>query len=155
MDHSQAFTPSDEFDLAHRVFGFRFANQPGKHVDNDFHYLNGIIGDGGIYASARDLHKWDQSLYTDKLVKQSTLKEAFSSGKVNDGSETGYGFGWMIGKSDDRPIVSHGGGWVGFRTYIRRDTNTKTVVVLLTNHASTHLPKVLKALDKVTNPESN
>ena len=40
-----------------------------------------IPGDGGIYSTVDDLFKWDQALYTDRLVRQSTLSEAFHAGQ--------------------------------------------------------------------------
>jgi CubicO group peptidase (beta-lactamase class C family) len=48
--------------------------------------LKFLVGGGGIYPTAEDLAKWDAALYTDKLAKQSTLKEAFTQGELNDGS---------------------------------------------------------------------
>jgi CubicO group peptidase (beta-lactamase class C family) len=36
-------------------------------------------GDGGIVSTVDDLLKWDQALYTERLVKQTTLNEAFTT----------------------------------------------------------------------------
>ena len=88
MTNAQAFSPGKEFDVKSRVYGLsRLAD--GGFEANDWNYLNGMIGDGGVYASARDLLKWDQALYTDKLVSEESIAEAFTSGKTNDGDETG------------------------------------------------------------------
>ncbi len=95
-----------------------------------------MIGDGGIYSSARDMLKWDQALYGDSLVSQATIKEAFTSGKTNDGLKTGYGFGWVIvpGTKGKVSAVTHDGGWVGFATHIYRDLkNRRTTIVLTSN----------------------
>jgi len=40
-----------------------------------------IPGDGGIYSTVDDLFKWDQALYTDKLVNRFTSTEAGSGSK--------------------------------------------------------------------------
>lgn len=153
MSNSQAFSPSEEFNVKHRVYGLsRIAD--GSFEANDWNYLNGMIGDGGVYASARDLLKWDQALYAEKLVADDTLAEAFTPGELNDGSKTDYGFGWSIQEEEGKPvIVEHSGGWVGFRTFIRRDLKTNRTLILLTNDSSAYFGRVLSSLGDVVSGE--
>ena len=33
-------------------------------------YLNGVVGDKGVYSTVEDLFKWDMALYSEKLVKK-------------------------------------------------------------------------------------
>lgn len=115
-----------------RVFGLQFENQ--KPVMNDLMRFDGIVGDGNVYSSVEDLYKWDQALYTDKLVKKSTFQEAITPGKLNNGEPTKYGFGWFI----DEPgkTVSHTGGWVGFGTIIIRYIDKNRTIVLLDNSSN-------------------
>ncbi len=113
---------------ASRVFGFHYAN--GKTVPDDLQYVDGIIGDGNIYSTAEDLYKWDQALYTEKLVKKETFMEAITSGKLNDGTLTGYGFAWFVDSSGD---AYHSGGWVAFGTYIHRYINKQQTLIFLEN----------------------
>ena len=113
---------------ASRVFGFHYEN--GKPVSDDLQYVDGIIGDGNIYTTAEDLYKWDQALYTEKLVKKATFQEAITPGKLNDGSLTNYGFGWFVDSSGN---VSHSGGWVAFGTYIHRYINKQQTFIFLEN----------------------
>ena len=40
-----------------------------------------ITGSGGMYSTLDDLLKWDQALYTERLVRQATLAEAFTPGR--------------------------------------------------------------------------
>ena len=112
-----------------RVFGFHY--EKGKPVSEDLLWLDGIVGDGNIYSTVEDLYKWDQALYTDKLVKQSTFKEAITAGKLNDGSYTQYGFGWGIKK--DGEGIQHTGSWVGFRSFIDRFTKNDQTLIILDN----------------------
>ena len=112
-----------------RVFGFHY--EKGKAVADDLLWLDGIVGDGNVYSTVEDLYKWDQALYTDKLVKQSTFKEAITPGKLNDGTFTSYGFGWGIKKDDEG--VQHTGSWVGFRTFIDRFTKNNQTLIILDN----------------------
>lgn len=114
---------------ASRVFGFR--GEAGRNVPDDLIRYDGIIGDGNVYSSVEDLYKWDQALYTEKLVKKATFQEAITPGKLNNGESTKYGFGWFI----DEPgiVVSHTGGWVGFRTVISRNIAQNQTVIVLDN----------------------
>jgi hypothetical protein len=70
------------------------------------------------------------------LVKQETLKEAYKPYVLNNGSNGDYGFGWNVREIDSNTIVTHSGGWVGFRTYIFRDITNKHCVIVLTNRGN-------------------
>lgn len=115
-----------------RVFGFSFQNE--KPVLNDLVRFDGIVGDGNIYSSAEDLLKWDQALYTEKLVKKSTLQEAFTPGRLNNGEPTEYGFGWGI--VEPGKTVAHTGGWVGFGTLIIRYIDQDQTIIVLDNSSN-------------------
>ena len=109
-------------------------------------------GAGGMYSTVEDLFKWDQALYSEKLISQKTLDEAFTSTKLNDGSVTGYGYGWGIGENaDGGKIVRHSGGLNGFRTFIERDLLHKQTIILLTNNGSTYLNGILAAIRNIQN----
>jgi N-acyl-D-amino-acid deacylase len=75
-----------------RVFGFHM--EADKYVLDDLVRLDGIVGDGNVYSTVEDLYKWDQALYTDKLVKQSTFKEAITPGKLLNGEKNQVWF-WL------------------------------------------------------------
>src|SRR5262249_15038831 len=72
-------------------------------------------------------------LYTEKLVKASTLKGAFTSGQLNDGTPVNYGFGWQLGRYRGLNFVAHGGGTDGFRAQITRFPEQRFTVILLSN----------------------
>ena len=91
-----------------------------------------IPGDGGIYSTVDDLFRWDQALYTDKLVRQATLSEAFMPGKVEECSST-YGFGWNVSEDSSGKYVWHTGNQAGFRAFIGRRLTERVTVIMLTN----------------------
>ena len=117
-----------------RVFGLRF--EGGKPVLNDLVRFDGIVGDGNVYSTVEDLYKWDQALYTEKLVKKSTFAEAITPGKLNNGEATKYGFGWGI--IEPGKTVAHTGGWVGFGTIIIRYIDKNQSIILLDNSSNFH-----------------
>nr|NQU90803.1 serine hydrolase [Bacteroidota bacterium] len=106
---------------------------------DDYNIL--VAGDGGIYSTIEDLFKWDQALYSDRLVSFESITEAFSPGILNNGSpiqvrpgsEWGYGFGWLTKRDGTGDIVFHDGGFNGFSSYIYRDMNKKDAIILLSN----------------------
>lgn len=114
---------------ANRVFGIRREN--GQWFPNDLVRLDGVSGDGNVYSSVEDLLKWEQALYTEKLVSANTLKEAFTPVKLNDGKLSWYGFGWVLDEVGQN--VSHTGSWVGFLNKLVRYTKQKWTVIGLTS----------------------
>ncbi|MET6999238.1 serine hydrolase domain-containing protein [Chitinophaga defluvii] len=103
-------------------------------------YLDGVAGPYGISSNVEDLLKWDQVLYTNKLVSAATLQEAFTPGKKDDGSALkgimGYGFGWIALPLNDSAIgasVYHTGGYPGYQSVITRYLDKHKTVILLTN----------------------
>jgi len=139
MTRTLVYSKLKDQKIDHRAYGFRMSLDGKKFIPNDLIYLDGIAGDGGIYSTTEDLFKWDQALYTEKLVKPTMLQEAFTPVKLNDGSTYDYGFGWSLTNTDGKLTVHHTGGWAGFRTLIARAVSENNTLILLTN--STNAPR--------------
>ena len=96
-------------------------------------FLDGVQGDKGIYSTVEDMYKWDQALYTEKLVKRATLEEAFT-GAAKETKKEDYGFGWRIRKlADTQPVEYHGGLWHGFNNYFMRNRKDHSAIIVLSN----------------------
>lgn len=108
-----------------------FSEKNGKQELNDLTPYDGITGDGNLYASAEDLFAWEQSLFTEKLVKHATLQQAFEPVRLNNDSTYPYGFGWFIEK--EKEIYRHTGSWAGFRNLIYRDVKRGCTLIVLSN----------------------
>ena len=91
--------------------------------------------DGSLYFTVLDLAKWDAALYTEKLLKKSSLEQMWTPVKLNNGKTHPYGFGWALGNSGGKRFVNHGGAWQGFVTYIVRHLDDKVTVAVLANRA--------------------
>lgn len=91
--------------------------------------------DGALYFSTLDLAKWDAALYTEKLLKKSSLDQMWTVAKLkNTKPNSGhYGFGWFIETRNGHRVVEHEGAWQGFETQISRYVDDKLTVVVLTN----------------------
>ncbi len=125
-----------------RVYGYEL--KKNNYKSDDLTYLDGIVGDGGIYSTVEDLLKWDQALYTEKLVKKSNLEQGLKSGILNNGKKTNYAFGWEI---IDGTTFFHNGSWAGFRTSITRYLDKKIAVIILTNNGNEGLDKIEQKIE--------
>jgi N-acyl-D-aspartate/D-glutamate deacylase len=133
MNDSVVFDESEP-QLADRAYGY--SRQGEGFALDDHHRLNHIIGSGGVYSSVEDLYLWDQALYTERLVRRSTLEEAFTPARQNGGDSYPYGFGWRLGSYGALGRrIAHAGGWVGFSTFIVRYPERELTVIVLSNLA--------------------
>jgi len=107
-----------------------------------------IPGDGGLYSTVDDLFKWDQSLYTNKLVPQSTLCEAFTPGKVQEGSSA-YGFGWNVVEEGGNKYLWHQGSQAGFRAFVERRLTDRVTVIMLTNYGNSKRQEMNAAIQDI------
>lgn len=124
-------------------------------------YLDTVLGDKGVYSTVEDLYKWDQALYTQKLVKRETLEEAFTGSRPEKKKDEDYGFGWRIRQVESGDtVVYHGGLWHGYNTYLLRNPKDHSAIIVLsnlTNGSLNYLKEVRKFLYPVQtdNPLDN
>ena len=97
-------------------------------------YMDGILGDKGVYSCIGDLNKWDQVLYSGKLIKLSTLAEALKPANNDMIGSRNYGYGWRIKfLADNTPLYYHGGWWKGYNTYFMRNPKDHSSIIILSN----------------------
>lgn len=117
-----------------------------------FDYLDGITGDKGVYSNVDDLFKWDQGLYSGKIIKLSTLEEAYTPANKEFKGKRNYGFGWRTNIQDDESkVVFHSGLWHGFCPYFARRPCDKATIIVLSNKRgwdASVVSKIFKILDE-------
>lgn len=150
--------PSEEQILDFRqdvVPGYDVRRRGLQRVPDD--YLNGVMGDKIMRATARDLYQFHVALNNGLLLKPQTLREAYSPGSPKRRFSDNYGFGWRI-KADADSSVYHYGWWKGFRTYFLRDLKNERVLIVLTNKSSgpgsTYFWRVLEDM-RIVFPEAS
>jgi CubicO group peptidase (beta-lactamase class C family) len=99
----------------------------------DSYWLDDIVGSGTVYSSVEDMFRYDQALYTDELIAQSSLAEAWQPAILNDGAESPYGFGWELKKEGGQRSFAHGGKWLGYQSYYERFPDRQLSIVVLMN----------------------
>jgi CubicO group peptidase (beta-lactamase class C family) len=111
-------------------------------------WLGNRKGPGRVSSSAADLLKWDQALYTERLVKNSTLQEAFTPMKLSDGTFSNYGFGWML-RTDSTlgKIVYHTGDNPGYNTEIIRFLDHRITIILFSNNEYAGFGQLIRDLE--------
>ncbi|WP_299104570.1 serine hydrolase [uncultured Tenacibaculum sp.] len=83
---------------------------------------------GGILSTVNDLLKFDQALYTDKLINDSSKEKMFTAIKSR------YGYTFQVDNRYDNKIVGHGGGAPGFTSNFSRYLKDKYVIIVLSNY---------------------
>ena len=111
----------------HRAAGYQ--KQGGKIINSSYTDMSVPYAAGSLASTTGDLLIWDQALYTEKLVSKKSLNEIFTPEK----GDSGYGYGWGLGKKFGHRSISHGGGIYGFATDISRYPDDRITVVVLSN----------------------
>jgi CubicO group peptidase (beta-lactamase class C family) len=96
--------------------------------------------DGTLYFNVLDLAKWDEALYTTRLLTQASLDRIWTVYPLNDRkpNPANYGFGWEITQFHGHKLIEHGGAWQGFTCDISRYPDDSLTVVVLTNLDAGH-----------------
>lgn len=125
---------SEEDIIPNRAAGYRLVKGEVKNQEWVSPKVN-TTADGSLYFSIMDLAKWDAALYTEKLVKRSSLEQMWTVAKLSNRQPNSghYGFGWGIETKNGHHVVEHGGSWQGFRTQISRYIDDQLTVVVLAN----------------------
>lgn len=140
--------------VPNRAAGYQLVKGELKNQDWVSPTLN-TTADGALYFSILDLAKWDAALYTEKLLKRSSLEQMWTVAKLKSGKENSghYGFGWFVENIDGKRVVRHEGEWQGFTSFITRHIDDQTTVVLLTNLADATLEPVGEEIVQVYRSE--
>ena len=122
--------------VPNRAAGYRLVKGELKNQEWIAPMVN-TTADGSLYFSILDLAKWDAALYTEKLLKRSSLDQMWTPAKLKNGqpNKDGYGFGWFIGDRHGHRLISHDGAWQGFKSAISRYLDDQLTVVVLANLA--------------------
>jgi len=122
--------------LEHEALGYQF--EDGKFTKALNWDMSKAGGAGALYSTVGDLYRWNEGLFNGKVLKEPTLKAAFTPVVTGDGDtsqpkESGYGYGWSIQTLRGLQEISHGGGLHGFLSYLLRLPKENFTVAVLAN----------------------
>lgn len=97
-------------------------------------YLNGCVGDKGIYSSVEDLLKFDRALNENFLISDSLKTLAYEGKSKPFKRIQNYGYGFRI-KNHPKigKIIFHTGWWKGFRIYFVKVLKGDRTIIVLNN----------------------
>lgn len=101
---------------------------------------------GSLYSTVEDLHKWDQALYTDKLVPAALKEKLFTPNLEH------YGYGWVITQIPEKEpgagdtVIAHGGGINGFNTLEQRYIKDHDLILIFNNTPGASLNDMAKGI---------
>jgi len=96
-------------------------------------FLDGPVGDKGIYSTVGDLFLYDRALRSGRLLKQASMDSAYVPRNPWIHGHFNYGYGWRIFRAPGQEVIYHTGWWHGFRHIYLRDMKNDIVMVLLSN----------------------
>lgn len=100
-------------------------------------YLNGVVGDKGVYSNVHDMLKFDQALYDGTLLNDTTVALMMQDHNEMQSNGQNYGYGFRIYPEESTDglgrIVFHTGWWKGYRTYFIRVPHQRKTVIVLTH----------------------
>lgn len=140
------------------VVGYDYSRRSG-FFERPCDFLDGVVGDKGIYSTAEDLFLFDQALYDYNFISQQSLNAAFSPAiPFDEKHNRDYGLGFRVKKTEDgNDIAYHNGWWKGFRTFYIHDYQNKRTLIWLNNRSDVTVTPYMNSILKNagdTNEES-
>ena len=116
--------------VPHRADGYLRKNDVLLNRDGD---LTDVFSAGAIVSNIGDLVKWNAALDAGKLLSTNSRAQMWTAGKLNDGSDSPYGFGWRVNPFQGRKNVGHSGSTSGFSATFQRFPDDDLTVIVLCN----------------------
>ena len=106
-------------------------------------FLDGPVGDKGIYSTLHDLVLYDKYLKNGRLLSKNSLDSAYKGRNKPVNGHFNYGYGWrMFDDTNGDKVVYHTGWWHGFKNYYLHNQKDNSAIIILGNMANHSLAKV-------------
>jgi CubicO group peptidase (beta-lactamase class C family) len=133
------------------ALGYRFdpKNKTFLHVPS-IDLSNGF-GAGSVISTVNDLYKWNQALYSNKIISSDSMKKFLFSYFYHEKYESDYGYGIEIMQlSNGQECYYHAGRWRGFTGILLYIPRTKITIVILTNQTDENMvPQIVSLAKKI------
>lgn len=137
-----------------------------RRIKYEHYNLGYTQGDQNVVSTTEDLLKFDQILYSEKLLKASTLDEAMTPTKLNNGEtyvddfgvhfgkKCSYGLGWIICDIQNiGKIAGHDGANRGISTVFYRNLTKKQTVIMFDNTEGRGFNRKVASVINILNSE--
>ncbi len=119
----------------HIVPGMSEGYTPGPDGYRQIGDLGGAVGAGAVYTTIADLQTWAENYANPSVGTRESVDEMMTSFVLNDGEETGYGYGLSVGEQGGLKRVSHGGADVAHRSMFVYFPEINAGLTTQSNHA--------------------
>ena len=120
---------SNGADIKDKSIGYYFINRrshehaPAPETESMMSYSA-----GEIYSTSEDLLKWEDALFTEKIISKDSLDEMLTPNLNN------YGYGWFIDEGiDGDKFAFHSGNLPGYTSFIERNIDKDYTIIILSN----------------------
>jgi CubicO group peptidase (beta-lactamase class C family) len=96
-------------------------------------FLDGPVGDKGIYSTLHDLYLFDRAMRAGKVLQEASLDSAYTPRNPLQYGHFSYGYGWRLFEAPNQQVVYHTGWWHGFRHIFVRDLKNDVTIIFLSN----------------------
>lgn len=111
------------------------------YVDNSYKWAG-----GGFLSTPEDMLVFANAHLEPGFLQAGTIEMLFTSQRLRDGAETGYGIGWRSATNEHgERIVSHTGGSVGGRTVLTLNRDSGLIVAIAANLSGAPIGNALAA----------
>lgn len=141
------FTTNTKETISNRAAGYTGNDKPRKAPD-----WPALRPSGAFLSTVLDLAKWDATLYTDKILSESSRDQMWTSVKLNNGTSYPYGFGWQLGELKGHKVVYHNGGMPGFRAAFARLVNDRLTIIILINLDDVDVDSIVHGIVAILRP---
>lgn len=119
----------DETVKRNRSIGYYFINKYSKE-QAEAPKTEGLMSyaAGEIYSNSQDLKKWEDALFSEKIISKESLNQMFTPYLNN------YGYGWFIYENADGDTVAyHSGTLPGYTSLVEKNLTKNYLIVILCN----------------------
>ena len=132
---------SDSPIIPGRVAGYQ--KTPAGVVNAPFLSMTQPYAAGALVSTVDDLARWHAALDAGRVLKPETLRRMWTPARLPDGTETRYGYGWIVWRWNGHAVVEHGGGINGFQSANMRLPDDRIYVAVLSNCGGCVDPRTL------------
>lgn len=137
--------PDDDSVIPRMASGYRTVDDtllPAHYL-----HISRAFAAGALITTVNDLLRWSAKLWAGEVVPLDTLHQMGTSAVLENGEETGYGYGWGSVSYEGRNIMGHSGGIPGFSAqYVHFLDDDLTVIVLANIESSIDTVKLVTTI---------
>ena len=131
MSMTNFFNPKSPVDIK-QMANCHQRDSLGKWNKVKPHFLNEVLGAGGVYTNIDDYFQYDLALRNKSIFSNSSTHDLIFKPSVeipNENEQLHYAMGWFINDTS----ANHTGGWFGVNTCVIRDIKNQLTIAIFMN----------------------